>query len=79
MMGFLVMQKLALQKQDNLITLALQCKTLQEVDLSGCESLTNSKCDVFSDGGAILLYFLIYTKMISCQIHILIRIQLKGK
>ncbi|KAG4382535.1 hypothetical protein GLYMA_14G098900v4 [Glycine max] len=43
--------KLALQKQDSLTTLALQCQSLQEVDLSECESLTNSICDVFSDGG----------------------------
>ena len=45
------MQKLALQKQDSLTMLALQCQSLQEVDLSECESLTNSICDVFSDGG----------------------------
>ncbi|KAJ7966360.1 F-box/LRR-repeat protein 15 [Quillaja saponaria] len=45
------LQKLALQKQDSLTTLALQCQGLQEVDLTACESLTNSICDVFSDGG----------------------------
>lgn len=45
------LQKLALQKQDSLTTLALQCQSLQEVDLSECESLTNTVCDVFSDGG----------------------------
>ncbi|CAJ2675178.1 unnamed protein product [Trifolium pratense] len=45
------LQKLALQKQDSLTTLALQCQSLQEVDLSECESLANSVCDVFSDGG----------------------------
>ncbi|KAH0969762.1 hypothetical protein GBA52_028358 [Prunus armeniaca] len=44
--------KLALQKkQESLTTLALQCQSLQEVDLTDCESLTNSICDVFSDGG----------------------------
>ncbi|KAJ6914753.1 hypothetical protein NC651_016894 [Populus alba x Populus x berolinensis] len=45
------LQKLALQKQENLTTLALQCQYLQEVDLTDCESLTNSICEVFSDGG----------------------------
>ncbi|KAK2645012.1 hypothetical protein Ddye_020207 [Dipteronia dyeriana] len=45
------LQKLSLQKQDNLTTLALQCQDLQEVDLTDCESLTNSICEVFSDGG----------------------------
>lgn len=45
------MQKLALQKQESLTTLALQCQSLLEVDLSECESLTNSICKVFSDGG----------------------------
>lgn len=44
-------QKLALQKQEKLTTLALQCQCLQEVDLTDCESLTNSICEVFSDGG----------------------------
>ncbi|KAL5559537.1 hypothetical protein UlMin_035748 [Ulmus minor] len=45
------LQKLSLQKQESLTTLALQCQSLQEVDLTDCESLTNSICDVFSDGG----------------------------
>lgn len=45
------MQKLSLQKQENLTTLALECQCLQEVDLTDCESLTNSICEVFSDGG----------------------------
>ncbi|KAJ7958407.1 F-box/LRR-repeat protein 15 [Quillaja saponaria] len=45
------LQKLSLQKQDSLTTLALQCQGLQEVDLTDCESLTNSICNVFSDGG----------------------------
>lgn len=31
--------------------MTLQCQTLQEVDLTDCESLTNSICEVFSDGG----------------------------
>lgn len=47
----LLLQKLSLQKQESLTTLALQCQSLQEVDLTDCESLTNSICDVFSDGG----------------------------
>ncbi|KAH9653139.1 F-box/LRR-repeat protein 15 [Citrus sinensis] len=41
----------SLQKQENLTSLALQCQCLQEVDLTDCESLTNSVCEVFSDGG----------------------------
>ncbi|OVA06837.1 F-box domain [Macleaya cordata] len=45
------LQKLVLQKQESLTTLALQCHCLQEVDLTECESLTNSICEVFSDGG----------------------------
>ncbi|XP_022750044.1 F-box/LRR-repeat protein 15-like isoform X2 [Durio zibethinus] len=45
------LQKLALQKQENLTMLALQCQCLQEVDLTDCASLTNSICNVFSDGG----------------------------
>ncbi|KAK7351311.1 hypothetical protein VNO77_10655 [Canavalia gladiata] len=45
------LQKLAIPKQDSLTTLALQCQSLQEVDLSECESLTDSVCNVFSDGG----------------------------
>ena len=48
---FMIMQKLVLQKQASLTTLALQCQYLQEVDLADCESLTNSICDVFSEGG----------------------------
>jgi hypothetical protein len=45
------LKKLVLQKQESLSTLTLQCKCLQEVDLTDCESLTNSICEVFSDGG----------------------------
>lgn len=50
-MLIIVMQKLVLQKQESLATLSLQCHNLQEVDLSDCESLMNSVCEVFSDGG----------------------------
>lgn len=45
------LKKLVLQKQESLTSLALQCQCLQEVDLTECESLTNSICEVFSDGG----------------------------
>ncbi|KAB2024586.1 hypothetical protein ES319_D06G096500v1 [Gossypium barbadense] len=45
------LQKLALQKTENLTILALRCQGLQEVDLTDCASLTDSICDVFSDGG----------------------------
>ncbi|KAK7283165.1 hypothetical protein RIF29_12515 [Crotalaria pallida] len=45
------LQKLAMPKQGSLTTLSLQCQSLLEVDLSECESLTNSVCNVFSDGG----------------------------
>ncbi|KAK9055317.1 hypothetical protein SSX86_026399 [Deinandra increscens subsp. villosa] len=44
------LQKLVLQKQESLTCLELQCQSLQEVDLTDCESLTNSICEVFSDG-----------------------------
>ena len=61
------MQKLQLQKQDSLATLALQCQSLQEVDLSECESLTNSICDVFSDGGGCpMLKSLVLD---NCEVH----------
>jgi hypothetical protein len=70
MMSFLVMQKLALQKQESLTSLALQCQSLQEVDLSDCESLTNSICDVFSDGGGCpMLKSLVLD---NCEVHELI-------
>lgn len=45
------LKKLVLQKQESLRTIALQCPNLLEVDLTECESLTNSVCEVFSDGG----------------------------
>ncbi|KAL2346599.1 hypothetical protein Fmac_000599 [Flemingia macrophylla] len=45
------LQKLTIPKQDSLTTLALQCQSLQEVDLSECESLNNSVCNIFNDGG----------------------------
>ncbi|CAN1120761.1 F-box/LRR-repeat protein 15 [Linum perenne] len=45
------LKKLALLRQENLATLVLECQCLQEVDLTDCESLTNSICEVFSDGG----------------------------
>lgn len=45
------LQKLVLQKQPSLTTMALQCLRLREVDLTECESLTNSICKVFSEGG----------------------------
>ncbi|PPS05670.1 hypothetical protein GOBAR_AA14976 [Gossypium barbadense] len=44
------LQKLAL-KTENLTILALRCQGLQDVDLTDCASLTNSICNVFSDGG----------------------------
>lgn len=67
MMTFMVMQKLALQKQDSLTTLALLCQSLQEVDLSECESLTNSICDVFSNGGGCpMLKSLVLD---NCEVH----------
>ncbi|KAL3500854.1 hypothetical protein ACH5RR_039947 [Cinchona calisaya] len=46
-----ILKKLVLQKQESLTTLALKCQCLQEVDLTECEALTNSICEVFSDGG----------------------------
>lgn len=45
------LQKLVLPKQESLTSLELQCRGLLEVDLTDCESLTNSICEVFSDGG----------------------------
>ncbi|XP_020592969.1 F-box/LRR-repeat protein 15 isoform X2 [Phalaenopsis equestris] len=45
------LKKLVLQKQESLANLHLQCNNLQEVDLSDCESLSNSVCEIFSDGG----------------------------
>lgn len=45
------LKKLVLQKQESLVDLVLQCNNLQEVDLSDCESLANSVCEIFSNGG----------------------------
>ncbi|GJZ77636.1 F-box/LRR-repeat protein 15 [Tanacetum coccineum] len=45
------LQNLILPKQESLTSLELQCRGLLEVDLTECESLTNSICEVFSDGG----------------------------
>ncbi|CAN6819324.1 unnamed protein product [Brassica oleracea] len=42
------LRRLAIKKQENLTTLVLQCQSLQEVDLTGCKSLSNT---VFSDDG----------------------------
>eukprot|EP00250_Pteridium_aquilinum_P013942 c21675_g1_i1 orf=375-3545(-) len=47
----LALTKLVLQKQVSLTTIALQCPRLCTVDLSECDSLSNSICKVFSDGG----------------------------
>ncbi|GMH10756.1 hypothetical protein Nepgr_012597 [Nepenthes gracilis] len=43
--------KLVLRRQESLTALALQSHHLKEVDLSDCESLVNSICEVFGDGG----------------------------
>ncbi|KAH9321095.1 hypothetical protein KI387_015734 [Taxus chinensis] len=54
------LQKLVLQKQRSLTTVSLQCLHLHEVDLTECESLTNSICKVFSEkGGCPMLNSLI--------------------
>ncbi|KAL9230483.1 hypothetical protein vseg_005826 [Gypsophila vaccaria] len=45
------LKKLVLHKQESLNSLSLQCQYLEEVDLADCESLTDSVCDVFSNGG----------------------------
>ncbi|XP_057832760.2 F-box/LRR-repeat protein 15 isoform X2 [Cryptomeria japonica] len=45
------LQKLVLQKQQSLTAISLQCIQLCEVDLTECESLTNSICKVFSEKG----------------------------
>nr|XP_024377895.1 F-box/LRR-repeat protein 15-like isoform X3 [Physcomitrium patens] len=44
-------EKLCLKNQMGLSSMALQCPWLREVDLTECESLNDSVCDVFSDGG----------------------------
>ncbi|XP_024523229.1 F-box/LRR-repeat protein 15 [Selaginella moellendorffii] len=45
------LQKLVLNQQQNLATILLQCPSLYEVDLTDCDSLSNSLCEVFSNGG----------------------------
>jgi len=45
------LEKLVLQKQQSLTTIMLQCLCLSEVDLTECESLTDSICEVFRMGG----------------------------
>lgn len=70
-MGFVYLQKLVLQKQEKLSTLTLQCQCLQEVDLAGCESLTNSICDVFCDGGACpMLKSLVLDHCEVCRLYV---------
>ncbi|KAJ4880684.1 F-box/LRR-repeat protein 15 [Raphanus sativus] len=55
-----ILRRLALKKQENLRTLVLQCQSLEEVDLSGCKSLSNTVCESFSDvGGCAMLKSLI--------------------
>lgn len=69
--GFVYLQKLVLQKQEKLSTLTLQCQCLQEVDLAGCESLTNSICDVFCDGGACpMLKSLVLDHCEVCKLYV---------
>ena len=63
-----LLQRLALQKQENLTTLVLQCQSLQEVDLSDCESLSNTVCEIFSDdGGCPMLKSLILDNCEVCD------------
>ncbi len=45
------MQKLQLRQQLGLASMVLQCPWLREVDLTECELLTDTVCNVFSDGG----------------------------
>lgn len=47
----LALKKLVLQKQPSLTTLSLECPHLHVVNLVECDSLANSICEVFSDGG----------------------------
>jgi hypothetical protein len=68
----LFLQKLVLQKQESLVNLSLQCYSLVDVDLSDCESLTNSICDVFSEGGGCpMLRSLVLD---NCEVYIYIYI-----
>lgn len=45
------LQKLPLQKQPSLATVALDCPNLQTVSFLECDMLSNEICQVFSDGG----------------------------
>lgn len=47
----LALKKLVLQKQQSLTTMTLRCPHLRVVDLTECDSLNDSVCEVFSDGG----------------------------
>lgn len=75
----MLLQKLALQKQESLATLALQCQSLQEVDLADCESLTDSICKVFSDGGGCpMLKSLILDNCEVCLLHLHVILKIKN-
>ncbi|KAJ7559179.1 hypothetical protein O6H91_04G073000 [Diphasiastrum complanatum] len=45
------LQKLQLSQQQTLATITLHCTSLCEIDLTECDSLSNSVCDIFNDGG----------------------------
>ncbi|CAK9278008.1 unnamed protein product [Sphagnum jensenii] len=45
------LEKLQLRQQLGLASMVLQCPWLREVDLTECELLTDTVCNVFSDGG----------------------------
>lgn len=64
-----MLQKLALPKQECLMTLALQCQSLQEVDLADCGSLIDCICAVFSDvGGCPMLKILVLDNCKVCEL-----------
>ena len=67
------MQKQILHKQESLTVLELQYEYLQEVDLTDCESLTNSVFKVFSDGGGCpMLKSLVLDNCEVCDIRMML-------
>ncbi|PWA96306.1 Leucine-rich repeat, cysteine-containing subtype [Artemisia annua] len=67
-----LINQLILQKQESLTVLELQCEYLQEVDLTDCESLTNSVFKFFSDGGGCpMLKSLVLDSCVVCDIRLM--------
>ncbi|KAF0891365.1 hypothetical protein E2562_009517, partial [Oryza meyeriana var. granulata] len=69
-----VLERLVLLKQEALIDLSLKCKSLVDVDLTGCKSLTTAISEVYNDGGGCpMLRTLVLD---NCEVSVLITFSL---